>query len=93
MATSTMGTIAKWGNSQGIRISKEICDALGIHIGSPVELTVNHAKSEVLLSFPRQNQKYTRNRKVSMAELCAGYTGDKVGEEWGGSDVGAEVVE
>ena len=30
---------------------------------------------------------------MTMEEFAAGWEGTKVGKEWGGSDVGAEVVE
>ncbi len=87
------GTLAKWGNSQGVRIPKDICDQLGLRIGSTVDMRVDQAKSEVTLTFPRPERKYARNRTVSLAELCEGWSGGKVGEEWSGADVGAEVVE
>lgn len=41
----------------------------------------------------RQALVHQRNRKVGIEELCADWAGGKVGVEWGGSDVGAEVVE
>jgi len=36
---------------------------------------------------------YRRNKVMSMEDLCAGWTGEKIGAEWGGPDVGAESVE
>ena len=85
-------TLSKWGNSQGIRIPKEVCDLLGIGIGSPAKIEVDQARSQLTVSFDRPEHKYRRNRKVSLVELCAEWDGEKVGEEWGGPDVGAEVV-
>ena len=93
MPSTMTGTLTKWGNSQGVRIPKDVCDLLGVQIGAPVGLSVDQAKSEVTITFKRPERKYQRSRKVSMEELCAGWDGGKVGTEWGGPDVGAEVVE
>lgn len=86
------GTLAKWGNSQGIRIPKEACELLGIQVGATAHIEIDQAQSEIVLRFPRPEQKYSRSRKVSLEELCSEWNGGKVGEEWGGADVGAEVV-
>ncbi len=86
------GTLAKWGNSQGIRIPKEVCELLGIRVGATANMEIDQAKSELILKFPRPEQKYSRSRKVSLEELCSEWNGEKIGEEWGGPDVGAEVV-
>lgn len=93
MQPKTSSTLTKWGNSQGVRIPKEICDLLGAKVGTEVDLTVDQAKSQLTLTFEQPGRKYHRNRKVSIQDLCADWKGDKVGEEWGGSDVGSEVVE
>lgn len=85
-------TLSKWGNSQGVRIPKSVCSRLGAEVGDPVELKVDEAKGQVIVAFEFDRREYQRNRKVSMEELCAGWDGGKVGEEWGGPDVGAEVV-
>lgn len=92
MPAAMTGTLARWGNSQGVRIPKDVCEMLGIHIGAIADMRVDQAKSEVVLKFERPAERYQRNRKVSMEDLCAGWTGGRVGEEWGGPDVGAEVV-
>ena len=86
-------TLQKWGNSQGIRIPKEVCDAFGAGIGSVVEMTVDEARYQLTISFERPHGKYHRNRKLTMEELMGAWQGEKVGEEWGGQDVGAEVVD
>lgn len=86
-------TLSKWGNSQGIRIPKEICDLLGVGIGSSAKIEVDQAQSRMTVSFDVPERKYRRNRKVSLAELCGEWEGEKVGGEWGGPDVGAEVVQ
>lgn len=92
MAATMTATLAKWGNSQGIRFPKDVCERLGLHIGSTVDMRIDEAKSEIILSFPEDNRKYSRNRKVTLEELCSGWTGGKVGEESIVCDVEAEVV-
>ena len=93
MQTKTTGTLAKWGNSQGVRIPKDICDLIGAKIGAPVDIDIDQTRSQITLTFEQAPHSYHRNRKVSMQELCAGWQGKKAGEEWGGADVGNEVVE
>ncbi len=93
MQSVMVSTLSKWGNSQGIRIPKEVCDLLGVGIGSPMKIEVDQTQSRMTVSFDRPERKYRRNRKVSLMELCDGWDGEKVGEEWGGPDVGAEVVQ
>lgn len=90
MATTTLN---KWGNGQGVRIPKDVCDLLGVKIGTPAILDVNETESIISLRFEKEPTQYQRRSKKSMKELAAQWTGEKVGEEWGGSDVGAEVVE
>ena len=92
METVMRSTLSKWGNSQGIRLPKEICDLLGVSIGAPARIEVDQARSQMTVSFDSPGQKYSRNKKISLAELCAGWDGGKIGEEWGGADVGAEVI-
>lgn len=86
-------TLARWGNSQGFRVPKEMCDFLGVRVGSKAHVRADQAKSQLIITFEQPVRTYQRNRKVSMEELCEGWCGGKVGEEWGGSDIGAEVVE
>ena len=40
---------------------------------------------------PRQSQKHLRRGKT-LEELTADWQGERIGEEWGGRDRGAEVV-
>lgn len=86
-------TLTRWGNSQGLRIPREICARLGARIGSVAQLDVNEERAELVVRFEAPQKKYARSRKMSMQEFAAGWTGGKTGEEWGGPDVGAEVVE
>lgn len=69
-------TLCKWGNSQGFRLSKEICDLLGIELGAEAKISVDAAKSEVTLAFEAPKRKYHRARKVSIEGLFEGHQGD-----------------
>lgn len=92
MQSVMKSTLSKWGNSQGIRIPREICDLLGVGVGSSAKIEVDQARSQMTVSFDTPRRKYHRNRKISLVELCGDWEGEKVGDEWGGPDVGAEIV-
>ena len=85
-------TLVKWGNSQGVRIPSQVCGELGVRPGSVATMTVDPARSSLTLTFERPQRRYARNRKMTMEEFAAGWDGGKVGHEWGGPDVGNEVV-
>lgn len=93
MEATMDGTLAKWGNSQGMRISKDMCDLLGISPGTPYHAIADPATSSLVITFEPSPGRYHRNRKCSLEELCEKWDKGKVGKEWGGPDIGAEVVE
>lgn len=74
-------TISKWGNSQGIRLPKEILEVLGVDVKDEVELIVKD--HEIVIRRPI--------KKVSIIELFANFDGtyeedlidlgERVGEE------------
>jgi len=84
--------LVKWGNSQGVRIPREVCDSLGVDVGVKGELDFDVINASLTIHFNRPARKYQRSRITTMQELMAGWEGGKVGEEWGGPDVGAEIV-
>lgn len=86
-------TLVKWGNSQGVRIPSQVCADLGVRPGSVAEVEVDVARSSLTLTFEKPRRRYARTRKMTMEEFAEGWEGGKVGREWGGPDVGAEVVE
>lgn len=86
-------TLTRWGNSQGLRVPLEACNALGVTVGARAELQVDPATSTLTVKFEQPTHHYARHRKMSLEEFAAGWSGGKVGKEWGGPDVGAEVVE
>ncbi len=85
-------TLVKWGNSQGLRVPVEACEALGVSVGACADMQVDPATSTLTIRFEQPERHYARHRKMSLEEFASGWTGGRVGEEWGGPDVGAEVV-
>lgn len=85
--------LSKWGNSKALRLPSEVCGRLGVDVGSVAQVTVDDAARSVTFSFNQPKRKYAREKRVTMEEFAAGWQGGKVGEEWSGADVGAEVVE
>ncbi len=69
-------SIKKWGNSQGLRFSKDILDAIGISVDDEVNVEVEDHK--IVISK-------AKNTKVNLKELFKTYDGDYVTEEvdWG----------
>lgn len=86
--------LVRWGNSQGIRIPKEVCVQMDIGVGSCGEMVIDYDSSSITITFERRPGKprYTRRSHASLEELASGWTGGRAGEEWGGKDVGSEVV-
>ena len=85
--------LGKWGNSKALRVPSELCNQLGIDVGSVAKVTVNESSRSLTFSFEAPQQAYSRSKRMTMEEFAAGWEGPKVGKEWGGSDVGAEVAE
>ncbi len=86
-------TLGKWGNSQALTVPSEICSIMGLSIGAKAEVEYDLGNYCVTYRFEKMKTGYSRSKKMTMEEFAQGYIGPKVGEEWGGSDVGAEVVE
>lgn len=73
-------TLAKWGTSQGFRISKEIADLTKLKIGDEVTITADENQIIIKKSIKR----------VSLEELFEGYTGNYKPEEIKCVSVGKE---
>ena len=58
-------TIQKWGNSQGIRIPKEILNECGLRIGDRLECNIEREKIVLRLVAG------TRRKKYDLADLLA----------------------
>ena len=68
-------TLSKWGNSQGLRVPKEVCELLGIGPGAQASMSVDVANSTLTLRFERPQRSFQRTRNVSIEELFEGYDG------------------
>ena len=88
--------LVKWGNSQGIRIPKDVCEMLDITVGSMGHMEIDYDSSSITITFEKNYDppRYTRRSHATLEELAAqaGWDGSKVGSEWGGDDVGSEEV-
>lgn len=79
-----LGQVARWGNSLGIRIPKDIACQVGLTEGAKVEIEA--AGSQVVISVARP--------RYQLADLLVGMTpGDMRGAFDWGDDVGREAVD
>jgi antitoxin component of MazEF toxin-antitoxin module len=83
-------TLTRWGNSQGFIVSKSICAAAGFRVGDTAKVEVDE-RGQIVFGHVEPRH-YERKRASSLEEFAAGWTGGRVGEEWSGADIGAEVV-
>lgn len=90
MPTATLG---KWRNSHALTVPSDICNALGLVPGAKADVECDLGSCCVVYRFEKPGRRYSRSRKMTMEEFAAGWSGPKAGEEWCGSDLGAEVVE
>jgi antitoxin component of MazEF toxin-antitoxin module len=87
---ATTATLTKWGNSQGFIVSKSICATAGFRVGDTAKVEVNE-QGQIVFGHV-EPKRYERKRMLSLEEFAADWTGERVGKEWSGTDVGAEVV-
>jgi antitoxin MazE len=99
MATTYENTtkLCSWGTSRAVRISKPMCDEIGIDIGT--DLRVRIVKDDVgpyLILRPEDkgHRSFSDAPYLSMDELFLGYAGayQPTEPDWG-ADIGAEVIE
>lgn len=56
--------ISKWGNSQGLRVPKDIMESLQLHIGDNVNITIVDGKA-IIEPIKQNIPKYDLNELVS----------------------------
>jgi len=78
-------TIQKWGNSQGLRLKKEILEALNLSAGDGVNVSV--ASGNIVIS-PSRKQRKKINLEKLLSKVPEGYNAKEV--NWGKS-VGKEI--
>ena len=77
--------IQKWGNSQGLRLTKHLLEDAHLHIGDEVEITVQ--EDQIIIKAVRKSKKHFDIKKLVNA-ISEDYTaheeiGTSVGkEEW-----------
>ncbi len=83
MTTMTLiSTISKWGNSQGIRLTKDMLSLANMSLGDDISITADG--QQIII------QKISKKRR-SLEELFAGYEGSyKCHEAASGDSVGKE---
>lgn len=92
MVTATADVkLVKWGNSQGVRIPRQIVDAAGLRLEDNIHLTVDGGT--IIMTVVDDRPRYRRAGSRSIEEIFAGYAGPAVGEEWLIGRVGAEVLD
>jgi len=70
--------IQKWGNSQGVRVSKELLADAAIEVGDPVEITVQEGSLVVL---PVRRARGGHDLAELVARIPEGYASEEL--EWG----------
>ncbi|OZG59775.1 MULTISPECIES: AbrB/MazE/SpoVT family DNA-binding domain-containing protein [Bifidobacterium] len=87
-----MATIAKWGNSEAIRIPKEIRDQTGLREGSEVTIEADGGNIVIKPKTVRITR-IGRYAVPNLADLFADYHGGYQAKEDGfGDPVGAETI-
>jgi antitoxin MazE len=81
-----LGKVQKWGNSQGIRLSKEVLAEANILVGDELEITSTKDK---LVIKPIRKIRGKYHLQVLVAKIPQDY---KANEENWGSAVGLEVM-
>ena len=76
--------VAKWGNSLGVRVPRELAVRIGLTEGARVEMTAEGATITISVERP----------VYTLDELLADMTPEAVGDAWSwGPDVGREIIE
>ncbi|HEC30726.1 MAG TPA: AbrB/MazE/SpoVT family DNA-binding domain-containing protein [Candidatus Yonathbacteria bacterium] len=78
-------TIQKWGNSQGLRLKKEVLDSLSLSAGDPIKVFV---KSGNIIISPIKKQKKKVDLRKLLAKVPKNYKPKEF--DWG-SPVGKEI--
>jgi antitoxin MazE len=83
-STDMQVSIARWGNSLGLRIPRHVAEQAGLRVGARVEIAAEEGRVVISAARPR----------YVLAELLKDMTPEAMHEafDWG-SDVGREIVE
>ena len=87
--------LCAWGTSRAVRIPRDVCERVGVDVGSALDMVVGHdERGSFILLRPEAEHRVVRDVPyVSMDEAFSGYDGAfRPGEcDWG-DDVGKEVL-
>lgn len=84
----SQATLVRWGNGQGIRLTKQIMEDAGLSVGDDVEVRVDGHRNIVITPAKRIK---TIN-VPDFAAMFEGYDGGPVREDEAGNPVGREVL-
>ena len=87
--------LCEWGTSRAVRIPKRMCEAVGIDIGSDLEMQsgADAQGSFILIRAANFHRSYSTAPYLSMDDVFDTYEGSYTPTEFDwGDDVGAEVV-
>ena len=91
MPTAEMTTkLVSWGNSQGIRLTKEMTAPYDMELGD--ELRIVFLADGIKVMPKKVDQRYKRVGHRTIEDVFAGYSGPAEGEEWLVGRIGQEVI-
>ena len=77
--------VQKWGNSQGLRLNKQVLEEAHISVGDEVDLSVQDG---IIVLVPIKRVRGGHDLKSLVAQIPEGYAAEEV--DWG-EPVGREV--
>jgi len=83
-------TLQRWGNSQGVRIPKDLVETLGLEIGSDLAIELSADRSHIAI-LPLQDERPVRRRHRIEDLLAASSRAAFKGEFGWGEPQGREV--
>lgn len=96
-AIKKLTRLCSWGTSRAVRVPREVCERLGVDVGSMLDMLVGHDErgSFILIRPEEHSHRIVRDVPYrSMDELFADYEGGyrPTEPDWG-NDVGGEVID
>ncbi len=83
-------TLQRWGNSQGVRIPKQLVERIGVDIGSEVLISLSHDQSTITIA-PVQDARPVRGRHRIEDLIAASQPDSFDGREFWTNPQGKEV--
>ena len=77
--------VQKWGNSQGLRLAKQILEDANISVGDDVDVSVNRGK---IIISPAKKPRHKYDITELLSDMPADYKPEEV--DWG-KPVGKEI--